>query len=130
MFTKEQIIAAQSNVKSGADFPTLVQAFKKMGVLYYEHLVGEERNVFFGDNDHSVSIDYGKPPLTVNDHSSAEKLRLALKIHQAGQTDYPTFCKESADAGVEKWVSDLQKMTVTYLDKKGHALVTENIPVR
>jgi len=49
-------------------------------------------------------------------------------VHQSGQTDYPTFCLQSAGAGVEKWVTDISNLTVTYLDKKGNTLVLENIP--
>ncbi len=128
MFTKEQIQQAQAKVKSGKDFQQLVQEFKAMGILLYEHWVGEEKNIFFGESNHRVDIEYGKPPLTVSNDSSAEKLKQALKIHQAGQTDYPTFCIQSAEAGVEKWVTDIGNMTVTYLDKNGNALIIENIP--
>ncbi|MGV8814606.1 MAG: DUF1398 family protein [Gelidibacter sp.] len=45
-----------------------------------------------------------------------------------GQTDYPTFCQQAADASVEKWISDLMAMTVSYLDKKGNILLVEPIP--
>lgn len=128
MFTKEQIQKAQSNVKSGKDFPQLVQDFKAMGILSYEHWVGPGENVFIGADDHTVKIEYGQPLLTISDDSSEEKIRHALKIHQAGQTDYPTFCLQSAEAGVEKWVTDISKMTVSYLDKKRNVLVLEHIP--
>lgn len=128
MFTKDEIQAAQLKVKSGADFPCLVQEFEAMGILKYEHWVGAVKNIFFGENNYAVAIEYGKPPLTVSDASSVEKLKQALKIHQAGQTDYPTFCLQSAEAGVEKWVTDLETRTVTYFDKQGSALVIEKIP--
>lgn len=128
MFTEEQILEAQSKVKSGKDFPGLIKTFKAMGIVTYEHWVAESANVFYDASGEGLKITYSKPLIIVKDESSAEDLRIALKIHQAGQTDYPTFCLHSAEAGVEKWVTDLDKMTVTYLDKKGAELVIENIP--
>lgn len=128
MFTKEQIQQAQSTSKGGKDFPQLVQNFKALGIVLYEHWVGNGANIYLGADDHAVKIESGQALLNVSDDSSEEKLKHALKVHQSGQTDYPTFCLQSAGAGVEKWVSDLNKMTVTYLDKKGKVLVVENIP--
>lgn len=36
MFTTEQIHAAHSKVKSGADFPNYIRDLKQLGVVYYE----------------------------------------------------------------------------------------------
>lgn len=36
MFTAEQIKAAHSKVKSGADFPSYIQEIKALGVTHYE----------------------------------------------------------------------------------------------
>ncbi len=128
MFTEEQILEVQSKSKGGKDFPKLVQNFKTLGILLYEHWVGNGANIYLGANDYAVKIESGQALLNVSDNSSEEKLKYALKIHQAGETDYPTFCLHSAEAGVEKWVTDMNKLTVTYLDKKGNVLVLENIP--
>lgn len=128
MFTKEQILEAQSKSKGGKDFPQLVQDFKTLGILSYEHWVGNGANIYLGANDYAVKIESAQTLLHVSDDSSEEKLKQALKIHQAGETNYPTFCLHSAEAGVEKWVTDMNKLTVTYLDKKGNVLVLENIP--
>jgi uncharacterized protein YbcV (DUF1398 family) len=128
MFTKEQIQQAQAKSKGGKDFPQLVQDFKALRILLYEHWVGNGVNIYLGADNYAVKIESGQALLNVSDNSSAEKLKQALKIHQAGETDYPTFCLHSAEAGVEKWVTDISELTVTYLDKKGNTLVLENIP--
>ena len=128
MFTKEQIQQAQSTSKGGKDFPQLVQNFKALGIVLYEHWVGNGANIYLGADDHAVKIESGQALLNVRDDSSEEKLKHAVKVHQSGQTDYPTFCLQSAGAGVEKWVTDISNLTVTYLDKKGNTLVLENIP--
>lgn len=51
-----------------------------------------------------------------------------LKLHQQGKTDYFTFCKDCAEAGIEKWKVDLNQMTCTYYDQSDHEILVEEIP--
>lgn len=128
MFTKEQLQETLSKVRTGKDYPKLVQDLKLLGVIKYEHLVSSGANVYYGNSNYPIVIKSEGLHLSVNETSSSEKLKNALKIHQAGETDYPTFCKEAAESGVDKWIGDLSKMTVSYIDKSGRTLLTEAIP--
>lgn len=128
MFTIEQIKTAHSKVKSGADFPSYIQEIKTLGVTAYEHFVSDGHIQYYGTNDFVLSAEAKWAPITISDLSSTEKLKQALVIHQQGQTNYPTFCKQSAEAGVEKWIVDLTKMICTYYDKANHQMVVEIIP--
>lgn len=129
MFTIEQIKTAHSKVKSGADFPAYIQEIKTVGVDAYEHFVADGHIHYYGTNDFTISAAAKWAPIEVAETSSAEKLKHSLLIHQQGQTDYPTFCKQSAEAGVEKWVVDIIKMVCTYYDKAGSEMVIEIIPM-
>jgi uncharacterized protein YbcV (DUF1398 family) len=128
MFTIEQIQELAKKVKSGKDFPQLVQDLKNLGVTYYDNYVSDGKTNYFGAGNFSIEGKSKYPAMGINHEGSAEKLKHALKIHQAGETDYPTFCKDAAIAGVEKWRTDMNEMTVTYFDKKNNALVVESIP--
>lgn len=55
MFTIEQIKAAHSNVKSGADFPAYIQDIKKLGVAAYDVFVADGHADYYGDNDYKTS---------------------------------------------------------------------------
>jgi len=127
-FTAEQLKAAHVKVKSGADFPRYTQDLKNLGVLKYDFMVKDGQSIFYGQDNHVLPLDAKYEPLQISDESSAEKLRETIKIHQQGQTDFPTFCKQSAEAGVEKWITDLEKMACIYVDKAGKELVSEPIP--
>ncbi|WP_316843591.1 DUF1398 domain-containing protein [Pedobacter psychrodurus] len=129
MFTIEDIHAAESKIRTGADFPQFIKEIKEMGVKRNDVYVSNGLSIYFDDEDNAqqVSPD-GYPTLIINDDPSAGKLTHALEIHQKGETDYFTFCKQAADAGVEKWVTDLDEMTCTYLDAEGNELVKESIP--
>lgn len=128
MFTINQIHEAFGKVKSGADFPQFVQDLREIGVTHYDNFVSDGRTKYYGPNGFELYGESKYPEIHVNDISSPESLKHAITIHQQGQTDYPTFCKQAADAGVEKWTTHVIDMTVTYLDKKGYKLTVEPIP--
>lgn len=128
MFTIEQIHNASAKVKSGVDFPQFIQDLRAIGVLHYDTFVSDGKTKYYGVGDFELDGESKYPKMEVNDISAADQLKHAISIHQHGQTDYPTFCQQASDAGVEKWNSDLVAMTVTYLDKSGKTLTVEQIP--
>ena len=127
MFTIEQIKTAHSKVKSGADFPGYIQEMRSLGVIAYEHFVSDGHIEYYGANEFKISAPAKWPLVEVAETGSAEKLKYALAIHQQGKTDYPTFCNQSAEAGVEKWIVDITKMVCVYYDMAGNQLLLEAI---
>ncbi|MFC3563592.1 DUF1398 domain-containing protein [Pedobacter jamesrossensis] len=128
MFSIEEIKTAESKIKTGADFPRFIKEIKDLGVIRNDVYVANGLSVYFGEEDYSLQASQDEyPALIINNESSAEKLQHALKIHQNGETDYITFCKQAADAGVEKWVIDLNEMTCIYLDTEQKELIKEEI---
>lgn len=128
MFTIEQIKAAHAKVKSGADFPKYIQDMKQLGVNSYYHYVADGHIKYYGVNNFTISADAKWATRPVADVSDSAKLKHTIKIHQQGQTDYPTFCLQAAEIGVEKWVVDIQKMTCVYYDKANNEMLIEPIP--
>jgi uncharacterized protein YbcV (DUF1398 family) len=128
MFTLDQIKAVHSKVKSGADFPNYIQDLIRLGVSSYETFVQDGRTVFQGKENHQITSPAKYDALSVADKSNGEKFIAELKLHQKGGSDYPTFCKQSAENGIEKWAVDTNKMTCTYHDKAGNTILTEIIP--
>jgi len=128
MFTVEQIKAAHSKVKSGADFPAYIKEIKALGVQSYETYVTDGHTDFYGTGDYKTSSVPRYDALTITAKSHAEQFRADLKAHQQGQTNYPTFCSDCAKSGVEKWVVQMDAMTCTYFDQNGNELLKEHIP--
>lgn len=128
MFTIDQIKAAHSKVKSGADFPKYVQDLIELGVISYHTYVSDGHAEYFGESNYQIKSDAKYPILNVSEKSNSENFINRLKIHQQGQTDYMTFCKDSAETGVEKWVVDTKAMTCTYYDLSGNMMMEEKIP--
>lgn len=128
MFTIEQIHQAFEKVNSGADFPQFAQDLKAIGVTHYDNFVADGRTKYYGINDFTLDGGSKYPEMEVSNISSADNLKHTISIHQQGETDYPTFCKQASEAGVEKWTNHMIEMTVTYFDKKGNILTVEPIP--
>jgi len=127
MFTLEEIQTAEQKVKSGADFPQFAATLKAMGVTRSDVYVINGMAIYFGIADETVEGAPAYESLLIDEQSSVDDLKEALKTHQQGNTDYQTFCRQAASAGVEKWIVDFNLMTVTYLDMSGNELLTEKI---
>lgn len=128
MFTIEMVREAHSKVKTGADFPAYIQDIKKIGVLSYEHFVNDGHINYQGRSGFVLPAPAKWPTVPVAPRAKKDDLQHAIKIQQQGITDYPTFCRQAAEAGVEKWIVDTQRMMCTYYDLSGHEMVAEPIP--
>lgn len=128
MFTVEQINQAHAAVKSGADFPAYIRTIKAMGVTGFETWVRDSHTEYYGDNQYSTSSTGQYADLTIAQQVDKDRFQSQLKVHQAGETDYLTFCKDCAATGIEKWIVDLSQMTCTYYDQQGNEILVEEIP--
>ena len=128
MFTAEQLKAAHSQVKSGADFPAYIQDIRKLGVTYYETFVTNGHTNYFGTENHKVCSTARYDSLVISENSNSDQFKADLKTHQQGKTDFPTFCTQCAASGIEKWVIEMDAMTCTYYDKAGNEVLVESIP--
>ena len=128
MFTVEQIKAAHSKVKSGADFPKYIQEIKALGVMAFETWVKDSHTEYFGANEYHTSSNPMYEEMKIVNNSNKAAFQQYLKIHQQGKTDYLTFCRHCAETGIEKWFVSLDKMTCTYYDKSGKEILVEQIP--
>jgi uncharacterized protein YbcV (DUF1398 family) len=127
MFTINDIQTAEQEIKTGADFPKFARTLKALGVKRNDVYVMNGMAIYFGEGNETVEGPPLYEHLLIEEHSSVNDLQKALSIHQRGETDYQTFCRQAAAAGVEKWIVDLVDMTVTYLGDAGTVLLVEKI---
>lgn len=128
MFTVEQIKAAHSKVKSGADFPSYIKEINGLGVTHYEAYVTDGHMDYHGADNYTAQVTAKYEPLTIRDSVKMEEFKVELKAHQQGKTDFLTFIKMCAETGIEKWTICMDTMTCTYYDKAGNEILTEQIP--
>ncbi|MCF8453594.1 MAG: DUF1398 domain-containing protein [Pedobacter sp.] len=128
MFTIDQIKAAHSKVKSGADFPAYIREIKAMGVTHYETYVNDGHIDYHGLGNYTAKVPAKYEALLIADTTNTEQFKAGLKDHQQGKTDFLTFLSMCAASGIEKWEVCMDKMTCTYFDKAGNEVLEEGIP--
>lgn len=129
MFTVEQIKAAHSKVRSGADFPAYIRDIKNLGVTGYETYVTDGHTDYHGADNFTTTSPARYDALPISDTTDTGHFKNELKAHQQGKTTYTQFIETCAATGVEKWVVDMAAMTCVYYDKKGNEVLAEQIPV-
>ena len=128
MFTTEQIKAAHSKVKSGADFPAYIQEIRQMGVTHYEAYVADGHIDYHGADGHTATVPAKYEPLPIATQPNVDEFKAELLAHQQGKTDYLTFIRMCADCGIDQWMVSMEKMTCTYYDTSGKVILEEVIP--
>lgn len=128
MFTIAQIKAAHAKVKSGKDFPQYIQELIQLGVRSYHTYVSDGHTDYLGNGGYSIVSGPIYGPLAIAEVSDVAVFTIRLKAHQAGNTNYLTFCDDCAKAGVYKWVVDMADMTCTYFDQAGNTMLVERVP--
>ncbi|MDQ0594916.1 uncharacterized protein YbcV (DUF1398 family) [Chryseobacterium ginsenosidimutans] len=126
-FTIEEIKSEHQKVKSGADFPMYIQAIKNKGVSHYTTYIKDGNTEYFDSESRSVHTGDKYDSLFISENLNLENFKIRLKLHQQGDTDYLTFCRDCAENGVQGWKMDLNKMTCIYFDKIGNDILTEQI---
>src|SRR5688572_4005724 len=91
MFTVDQIKAAHSKVKSGADFPAYIKEIKQLGVTYYKTFVSDGHTEYYGASNFKTIAPAKYTKLTISETPNTEQFKVDLKEHQQGKTDFLTF---------------------------------------
>lgn len=126
MFTVEQIKAAHSRVKSGADFPEYIKEIKSLGITHYETYVIDGHIDYYQAKNH-MAVPAKYDLLVIADTPKIEEFKMELIAHQQGKTDFLTFIKMCAETGIARWEICMEKMTCIYYDKKDNEVLVEQI---
>ncbi len=130
MKLSEKIDAVYKKAIAGelTSYPQLFDALKNNGVSYYHVNVSCHQIEYVGDNDHVVhegpagfNVEVG----AFNEHSVIQ----AIRRSQRRETDYPTFLKEIAAAGISNYRVDMTERTVSYFGQDPAQKYIEKVPV-
>lgn len=127
MLTKEMIMAAQKQF-SGNDFPGLVKAFLEMGIVANTVNIKEGQATYQTFEGQEVELPAYRVE-SVAGRVDEDYFIQQLRKHQNQETDFPTFCQDTAASGIYKWDVDLLAKTCSYFDLENKLVYTEAIPV-
>ena len=127
MFTLEQLNEIHERLGNIEDFSQYVRALKAIGVEKYDSYLADGHSEFFGKDGHKIVSPTVHDTLPISDVSDSDKAQAHLDLHNQGKTSYLEMSKGLADSGVEKWTVDTKNMTFACYDKRGGALLMEEI---
>ncbi|WP_124058358.1 DUF1398 family protein [Vaginisenegalia massiliensis] len=113
--------------EKGRDFPQLIQALKAKGINRYDFSVLTGRYTFSSDKG-SIEATLNGQAFPIAEHSAKEVLKSALEESQKGKLNFSQFIEWAGKAGVKYWLTDLEKMQVSYFDNQESLILTEAIP--
>jgi uncharacterized protein YbcV (DUF1398 family) len=126
MFTLNEIKALHDRFGRAETLAEYVRGLRAIGVERFDSYLTDGHSEYFGGG-HSVVSAPAHERLSVADTSSRDELLKHLGLHEQGKTTYLEMSSALAENGVEKWTMDTGRLTMTYVDKAGDALLVEHI---
>jgi uncharacterized protein YbcV (DUF1398 family) len=127
MFTIEQIHDLHARLGKANSLPDYVRALKALGVERYDSYLVDGHSEYVGMGGQAVSSEAVHEVLAVADVSSQDACLEHLRRHELRQTNYMEMSRGLAQSGVEKWTVDTDRLTMTFYDKSGKAMLVKQI---
>ena len=120
----DDIHARLGNADSLADY---LRALATIGVVRFDSYVADGHSEFFDADGERVASSAHHDVLAIAESSDRDALLESLRLHHDGKTSYVEMSEGLADSGIEKWVAETSRMTMTYVDRAGEALLVERV---
>jgi Phage envelope protein len=114
-------------VRCKSDFLTFLTELQRNNVSYYIYFVATGNVKVITTSDNYVSVEGSRGIIKISANASKFLTRVAAKRHFAGRTSYEQYCLELANAGVFKWIVDLNENMRFYWSKDNQLLYCENV---
>ena len=127
MFTLDQITDIHERLGNKDTLGDYLRALRDIGVETYDSHVSDGHCEYFGADGQKLAGPAFHERLVIA--ATCDKVLFLQYLQQVeqGGVDYLEMSRSLADNGVEKWVFDTRKLTITYLDKAGNVLLREEV---
>jgi len=98
-----------------------------LGVISYTTHVSDGHSEYFDIKGNKLSSAAVHESYEIADEANRNAVRQAFVAHSLRETDYFTFSRQLAAAGVYTWVMDPVKMPCTFCSKLGEQLLVDPI---
>lgn len=110
-------------------FPKIFDAFKKAGAESYHVQLSPFEVIFIGGEENwqcpqrqEIFLSKTSPVF------DKQQIMETLQIHQSGQSSYRDFLQSLAHSGVDSYVGDIRKRTVTFFSEDENHSYKEKVP--
>ncbi len=98
-----------------------------LGVVAYTSHLSDGHSDYFDHDGAMLSSAAVHEQYDVSDRVDPEAARRAIDAHGRGETDYFTFSRELAAAGIGSWIMNPVDMTCTFCSKAGQRLLVDDV---
>ncbi len=127
MFTIEQINGLHDRLGSAKTFTEYVRALKAIGVERYDSYLADGHSEYLGQGGYRVVSPPVHEVFPVAATGQRETFLQHLGRHERRETTYLEMSRGLAQSGIEKWIVDTGRMTMTFYDKAGTEMLVEQI---
>jgi uncharacterized protein YbcV (DUF1398 family) len=127
MFTLEQITDIHDRLGNRDTLGDYLRALRDIGVETYDSYITDGHSEYFGADGQKLVGPAFHESFAIAETCDREQLLQYMQQVEQGGVGYEEMSKALADNGVEKWQFDTEKLTITYLNKVGNALLDEKI---
>ncbi|ULH15820.1 DUF1398 domain-containing protein [Deinococcus sp. KNUC1210] len=127
MFEIEQINALHTRLAKASTLLAYIKALSDLGIERYDSYLADGHSEYYGKNGQVVSSPPVHGELHISEKSDQAAFLYHLKIHEQGESTYFELSEGLAESGVNKWTVDTTRASMTYYDKFGNEMLTEEI---
>jgi len=127
MFTLAQITDIHDRLGSSNTLGAYLRALREIGVETYDSYITDGHAEYFGADGQELVGPAFHETFTITETCDKEQFLRYMKQVEQGGIGYVEMSEALAANGVEKWTFDTEKLTITYFDKAGTVLLSENL---
>jgi uncharacterized protein YbcV (DUF1398 family) len=122
-----EIDGIHDRLGSASTLVAYLGALREIGVVSSDSFLADGHTTYYGDGGYQVSTGAAHEVFAVAAVGDREVVVEQLRLHELGVTSYVEMSRALAAAGVEKWTFDTHRLTITYYDAAGLALLSEAV---
>lgn len=126
-FTMEQINDIHDRLGNADTLLAYAQELHALGVEHADSYLTDGHSEFFGKDGYTVRSTAEHETFLIAKKSDKQNFLRHLKLHELGKTSYVEMSKGLADSGIEKWIIDTRKLTMTFYDKADNELLVDKL---
>jgi uncharacterized protein YbcV (DUF1398 family) len=127
MFTLKEIDNIHKRFGKQASGAEYLRALHSIGVIKQDSFIADGHSEYYNSEDQGLVGPPTHEGLKIANTTNEKSFNEHLENHTQGRINYLQMTKGLADSGIEKWTFNTVKMTITYIDSQGMAVLVEPI---
>ncbi|ODU07407.1 MAG: hypothetical protein ABS81_01235 [Pseudonocardia sp. SCN 72-86] len=127
MFCLEDITRIHDELGSADTLPEYLRALRDIGVRHYDSFITDGHSEYHSVDGRTLASDPAHSTFPVGDTCDRDAVLAYMTLVEQGGVGYEQMSQRLAELGMEKWTFDTVDLTITYSDKTGRALLSEQV---